>query len=484
MNVAVPPALPSAVPSALPAQGTITEHTVAALPAGKDTVVWDRALTGFGVRVYPSGAKVYVVQARGPKGTKRITVGRHGVIGAQEARRRAALIIARIRAGEAPVPEAQKTETITVATLAQRYLREHVVVRCKPTTAAQYRLAIERYIVPALGTRPVSALGRSQVADLQHSLSDRPAMANLVIATLSRMIDQGIAWGVAGEMSNPCRSAPKYRTRRRERFLTDAEFQRLGRVLDAMEAEGRISPYAGAALRLLMLTGCRRNEILTLRWEDVHLHTQELHLTDSKTGPRTVSLSPEAAQVLATLPRLPGNPWVIPGAKPGARLSSLFEPWRRVRARAGLDDVRIHDLRHSYASRALALGESLPVIAKLLGHAQVQTTARYTHLTRDAVKDAAIRVARDIAEDVLEGHAPDRASVSRGPGGATRIGVRRIAQSTARGHAVRGPIVKEAMRASAARIAADIGADILLPRQQGNIPASSGSEADTTARAA
>ncbi len=273
-----------AVPSALPAQGTITEHTVAALSAGRDTVVWDRALTGFGVRVYPSGAKVYVVQARGPQGTKRITVGRHGVIGAQEARRRAALIIARIRAGEAPVPEAQKTETITVATLAQRYLREHVAVHCKPTTAAQYRLAIERYIVPALGTCPVSSLGRAQVAELQHSLSDRPAMANLVIATLSRMIDQAMAWGVAGEMSNPCRSAPKYRTRRRERFLTDAEFQRLGRVLDEMEAEGRLSPYAGAALRLLMLTGCWRNEILTLRWEDVHLQTQELHLSDRKTG--------------------------------------------------------------------------------------------------------------------------------------------------------------------------------------------------------
>ena len=420
MNVAVPSVLPSAVPSALPAQGTITEHTVAALPAGRDTVVWDRALTGFGVRVYPSGAKVYVVQTPGPQGTKRITVGRHGVIGASEARRRAALIIARIRAGEEPVPEAQKTESITVAALAQRYLREHVAVRCKSTTAAQYRLAIERYIVPALGTRPVSSLGRSQVADLQHSLSDRPAMANLVVATLSRMIDQAMAWGVAGEISNPCRSAPKYRTRRRERFLTDAEFQRLGRVLDEMEAEGRISPHAAAALRLLMLTGCRRNEILTLRWEDVHLQTQELHLSDSKTGPRTVSLSPEAAQVLAQLPRLPGNPWVIPGAKPGARLSSLFEPWRRVRARAGLDDVRIHDLRHSYASRALALGESLPVIAKLLGHAQIQTTARYTHLTRDAVKDAAIRVARDIAEDVLEDHAPDRASASR----ATAAGAR------------------------------------------------------------
>ncbi|MDE0049443.1 MAG: site-specific integrase [Rhodospirillales bacterium] len=125
------------------------------------------------------------------------------------------------------------------------------------------------------------------------------------------------------------------------------------------------------------------------------------YLTDSKTGPRTVSLSPEAADVLAAIPRVAANPWVVPGTKPGARLSSIFEPWARVRARAGLEDVRIHDLRHSYASRALALGESLPVIAKLLGHAQIQTTARYTHLTRNAVKNAATRVADDIAQDLF-----------------------------------------------------------------------------------
>ena len=189
-----------------------------------------------------------MVQARGPAGARRIAVGRHGVIGANEARRRAALIVARIRAGEDPVPEAEKTESITVAALAERYLREHVAVRCKPTTAAQYRLAIERYIVPALGGLPVSALGRAQVADLQHALADRPAMANLAVATLSRMIERGIAWGVAGETTNPCRSAPKYRTRRRERFLTDAEFRRLGSTLDELEATGRLSaPRGGGA---------------------------------------------------------------------------------------------------------------------------------------------------------------------------------------------------------------------------------------------
>ena len=386
----------------LPALGAITDGVVEGLAAGRDTTIWDRALTGFGVRVYPSGARVYVVQARGPGGTKRITVGHHGVIGADEARRRAALVIARIRAGDDPTERPEpKPQGPTLAVLAARYLREHVAVRCKPSTAAQYRLAIERYIVPALGALPVSTIGRRHVADLQHALRDRPAMANLTVATLARMIDRAAAWGLVADGANPCRSAQKFRARRRERFLTDAEFRRLGSALDELEAVARISPHAAAAIRLLMLTGCRRNEILTLRWEDVHLDARELRLRDSKTGPRTVSLSAEAADVLAALERVPANPWVIPGTKPGARLSSIFEPWAKVRARAGLDDVRIHDLRHSYASRALALGESLPVIAKLLGHAQIQTTARYTHLARDAVKDAATRVADDIADDIF-----------------------------------------------------------------------------------
>ena len=449
-----------------PALGSITEHTVAALSVRRDTVVWDRALTGFGVRVYPSGAKVYVVQARGPEGTRRITVGRHGVIGASEARRRATLIVARIRAGEEAVPQPSEPKGITVTALAERYLREHVAVRCKPTTAAQYRLAIERYIVPALGALPVSSLGRSQVADLQHSLSDRPTMANLVVAMLSRMIEQATAWGAAGEMTNPCRSAPKYRTRRRERFLTDAEFRRLGQTLDEFEATGRISPHAAAALRLLMLTGCRRNEILTLRWEDVRLEAQELRLRDSKSGPRTVSLSPEAAAVLASIERLPGNPWVIPGAKPRQRLSGLFAPWSRVRARAGLDDVRLHDLRHSYASRALALGESLPVIAKLLGHAQIQTTARYTHLARDAVKDAATRVAQGIAEDILPTGRPIQPPAAARRNGCAIPRGGRIATGTVRDLDVHDlPInnAKASVMASAARVAADIGDDILPP---------------------
>ena len=168
-----------------------------------------------------------------------------------------------------------------------------------------------------------------------------------------------------------------------------------------MEAEGRLSAHAAAAIRLLMLTGCRCGEILDLRWEDVHLEASELRLRDSKTGPRAVPLSPAAARVLAGVPRVAGNPWVIVGRKPGGRLSQLTCQWHRVRARAGLEDVRVHDLRHSFASRALALGESLAMIGRLLGHSRIQTTARYAHLARDSVKSSAAKVAASIGADLL-----------------------------------------------------------------------------------
>ena len=382
---------------------SISRRTVEALPAAKDTVYWDNELTGFGVRVYPSDTKVYMVQSRGPGGLKRVTVGRHGVISADRARRRAALIIARIKAGEAPLaaPMAREATGPTVADLAERYFREHVAVRCKPGTAKLHRRVVRKHILPEFGKLPVAAVCREHVTDLHYRLRHVPAMANQVIVTLSRMLNQAEIWGLVPEGGNPCRFVVKYRQRKRERFLTEEEFRRLGRVLATLEATGRVPLHGAAAIRLLMLTGCRRNEILTLRWEDVHLDVNELRLRDSKTGPRTVPLSPAAVKVLAGLPRAAGNPWVIAGRRPGARLSDFNSHWYRVRSRAGLEDVRLHDLRHSFASRALALGESLPMIGKLLGHTKIQTTARYAHLARDSIHVSAARVAASIGADIL-----------------------------------------------------------------------------------
>ncbi|MYJ95851.1 MAG: tyrosine-type recombinase/integrase [Proteobacteria bacterium] len=384
--------------------GTISGRTVDALPVGdRETVFWDRDMAGFGVRVYPSGAKVYLVQVRVGGKTKRVTIGRHGLVSAEDARLAAAELISRIKRGKESTGSGTVTPTVngtTLAEVADRYMREHVAVRCKPTTARAYRVALENYLLPEFGSRSLDAIGQDQVAALHYRLHKTPAMANQVVEVLSRLFYAAESWGVAPESGNPCQFVKKYKKRSCERFLSEEEFRRLGDVLSEMQAEGTLSASAAAAFRLLMLTGCRRNEILTLQWSDVDLDASELRLRDAKTGARWVALSPTAHQVLATIPRRPGNPWVIAGRRASGRLSNLNMPWISVRKRAGLEDVRIHDLRHSFASRALALGESLPMIGKLLGHRQVQTTARYAHLAQESVKASSARVAESIAVDM------------------------------------------------------------------------------------
>ena len=365
---------------------------------------WDSEQPGFGVRVYPTGAKHYIVQTRARGSAKRMTVGRHGVITPEEARRRAALIIARIKAGEDPVPEplaAKRPDEPTVAEIAARYLEEYAEEHCKPNTVIAYRRRVEKHIVPALGKLPIGSVRREDVRDLHYAMRATPVMANRTLDLLSRMFNMAEAWGLIPEGSNPCRRQKKYREQPRERFLTATEFRRFGRTLDEAVAGGDVPAHAAAAIRLLMLTGCRKSEILTLRWRDVDLDAMELHLEEAKTGARTVSLSPEAVRVLAGIPRAEGNPWVIQGRKKGERLCFIDRHWCLVRERAKLEDVRIHDCRHSFASRALALGESLPAIGRLLGHAHVETTARYAHLARNSMHEAATRVADSIAADIV-----------------------------------------------------------------------------------
>ena len=178
-----------------------------------------------------------------------------------------------------------------------------------------------------------------------------------------------------------------YSSRRRD-YLSAAELGRLGEVLRQCEQEGIESRSAINALRLLIFTGCRLSEIMTLRWEFVDFEGCALHLPESKTGAKTVHLGAPALEVLAGIERLDDNPWVITGKLPCSHLSDLQPPWQRIRKRAGIADVRIHDLRHTFASVAVAAGQGLPMIGKMLDHSQVQTTARYAHLAADPVKRA------------------------------------------------------------------------------------------------
>ena len=378
----------------------IGARAVGKLQARKnDYLVWDRDLTGFGVRVTSSGRKVYVAQARGPAGSKRISLGAHGDVSAARARRLAREAVRRIKRGEDPGGRTRRGEP-TVAELAERFLTAHAEVNCRAKTVELYRGFIDNHIVPALGDKRLGAVTGWDAARLHESLGNTPGAANGTLRVLSQMFVLAGKWELVARGTNPCRSIRLYRLRPRQRFLTPAEYRRLGRVLDGGQEDGSVPAPAVAALRLLMLTGCRRDEILTLRWDDVDAVAGELRLRDSKTGPCAVALTPAVAAVLNGIPRLPGNPWVIVGAKPGRRLMTLKSVWRRVAASAGLDGVRLHDLRHSYASRALACGESLSMIGKLLNHSGTRTTARYAHVVRDAEKAAAARVGDAIASRI------------------------------------------------------------------------------------
>ena len=380
----------------------ITRKTVDALSAReREYMLWDRDVKGFGVRVHPSGRKVYLVKYRHDGRVIKKTIGPHGTVPPAAARARAAEIITAAKTGRdmtGQVLQLRREEAATMHDLAERFLTEYVAAHCKPSSAHSYGIAIRRHVLPRLGKRKVAEITRGDVAAMHHQMCGTPFAANRTLGILSAMFTAAELWELRPQGSNPCRYVKRFRERRRERFLSDEEYRRLGATLREADDTGAVAGAAIAAIRLLMLTGCRLSEIMTLRWEQVALEAGELRLPDSKTGAKVVYLGEPARAVLRGIASEKGNPWVIRGRRPGSRLASLHFPWGRIRKRAGLDDVRLHDLRHSFASGGLLVGEGLPMIGKLLGHSQVQTTARYAHLADDPIKAAANRIAGRIAE--------------------------------------------------------------------------------------
>ena len=315
-----------------PHHRAISKRTVDALTAdGRDNLYWDRTLPGFGVRVYASGRKTYVVQCRGPHGSRRVTIARHGDITPDQARKQAAAVIDRIKRGEDPVPPPPQPEPL-ISDLVERFIGAHVDVNCKPSSAVHYRQVLYNHILPALGTMQVRAVERTHVAKLHHALRDRPVAANRTIDILSKMLTLAEAWKMRPAGSNPCRSLRRYKEEKRERFLTAEEIRRLGRALTEAEAKSGASVYAVAAIRLLLLTGCRLNEVLSLRWDDVDRTAREIRIRDGKTGPRSVPLTSTVMDLLAatgpkTRTRTESHaPYSLFGDRPGAIKGEALPP--------------------------------------------------------------------------------------------------------------------------------------------------------------
>ncbi len=374
-------------------------HVDAAEIQAADYFIWDDDLAGFGLRVMPSGRKGYMVQYRVGRRSRRISLGASTVLTCEQARTRAIAVLAAARNGvDLAAKRDADRQAITVKELAERFDAEHVAVRVKESTAKGYRRLLKLTILPALGRHRVTEVTRADVAKLHHDQRHIPYEANRCLEVISKMFSLAEMWGLRPDGSNPRKHIKKYAEEKRERFLSPAELKRVGEVLREMESEGIELASAIGATRLLILTGCRLSEIMTLKWEHVDVAAKALRLPDSKTGAKVVHLGQAAFDLLMKIERTEGNPWVIVGLKPNARLTDLQPFWQRVRARAGLKDARIHDLRHTFASTAVASGQGLPMIGKLLGHTQVQTTARYAHLATDPVKLAANSVSNQLAE--------------------------------------------------------------------------------------
>ena len=380
-------------------KGKITKRNVESIvPNQRDAFLWDTKIPGFGVKVTPVGKRIYVLQYSVGGRTRRCTIGKHGVdVTADEARREAQRLRGLVADGHDPADEHAAIQTVpTLAVFAERYLAEHAAVKKKASSAAEDQRNLRKHVLPALGRRKVTEITRNDVSRLHAAMKAKPGAANRCLALLSKMFNLAEKWGYRPDGTNPTRHVEKFPERKIERFLSEAELARLGEVLDGAEQSGE-HPSVIAAIRLLVFTGCRRNEILTLEWKHVDFDRGCLWLADSKTGAKMVPLGAAAIELLTGLSRIEGNPYVLPGAVPGSHYVALEKAWRRLRGRAGLVDVRLHDLRHSFASMGAGAGESLVLIGALLGHSNPATTARYAHLSSDPLKAAADRISGHIA---------------------------------------------------------------------------------------
>lgn len=366
----------------------LTKRTVdAILPTGADHFIWDQQLSGFGVRVSPKGQKSFLIQYRYQGRTQRMRLGRLGLITADEARRKARILLGEAEAGKNPaLAAASKRKAPKLFEVADRFEKEHIQIRLKPRTQANYRSILKTYVLPVLGYKRITDITLADLNALHASLSNKPSQANRAILVMSKLLNLSEQWGLRTIGSNPCRHIQLFKDKKRNRFLDKTELKHLWKTLDAAYEEGMVGLYALNAYKLLILTGCRLGEIQTLKWS--YIRGNRVEFPDSKTGYKRLPLNAAAMDILKQTPKQEGNPYVICGERKGAHIVNLQKSWRRIRKKAGLDDLRIHDLRHTFASQAVMNGTPLALVSKLLGHKKITTTMRYAHLADSELLEA------------------------------------------------------------------------------------------------
>ncbi len=357
-----------------------------ALSAG---IIWDTDLPGFGLRVQPTGHKAWIVKFRERGRQRFVTLGPTTALPIDAARLQARAVLEHAALDGLPARRPTKAAPLFrdyASEFWQDYSRHW-----KPSTQKGNARVLRRALLPRFGELAVDAINRSDVLRWRDDLADRQGSFNRALPLLAVMLIYAEQLGYRRKGSNPCKGTPRYKRDLPDRFLSPAEYQRLAGVL--YDAEGEM-PTAVAVVRLLMFTGARSSEITGLRWE--HVQPPRLMLPDSKTGAKIVWLNSPALAVLETLPQQ-SEGLVFPGAR-GRVPIQMFPFWNKLRRRAALPDVRLHDLRHSFASVAIADGIPLSMIGKLLVHALPETTARYAHLADGVIAEAAERVSGGLAE--------------------------------------------------------------------------------------
>ena len=360
----------------------------------KKIILWDDLLPGFGLRFLPSGTKSWIIQYE-ERGVQRYrTLGRVGDLDAGSARKRARAILAKVCLDG--LPEAREwgstrgKTAVLFADYVERFWSDYAL-HWKPNTQKRSRAAIRRDLVPVFGAMVLSDIARPDIMRWRDDLVRQPGNYNRAVPVLSIILGYAEQLGLRPKGSNPCRGIPRYKVRKHERFLSAREYRRLAAMLDDLDAKRAL---VAAAIRLLAFTGARCGEIQNLRWE--WIKPPRIDLPDSKTGPKTIYLNAPALDVIDGLRTGDDSGHVFPSAW-GGKPMDIGHYWRQVRGRAALPDVRLHDLRHSFASVAIVNGVSLSLIGKLLGHALPETTARYAHLSDDSIAEAADRVSGSLA---------------------------------------------------------------------------------------